>query len=86
VITFWFSDPFGRATGKGTLSAFEMYDAPSPFVWNDAAFRVPEVDDHVVYEMNAKPCLSVSARPTRGSQLWGGISRPIERIACLVRS
>jgi 1,4-alpha-glucan branching enzyme len=52
VITFWFSDPFGRATGKGTLSAFEMYDAPSPFVWNDAAFRVPEVDDHVVYEVH----------------------------------
>jgi hypothetical protein len=45
-----------------------MYDAPSPFVWNDAAFRGPEVDDHVVYEMNAKPRLSVSARPTRGSQ------------------
>jgi 1,4-alpha-glucan branching enzyme len=52
VITFWFSDPFGRATGKGTLSAFEMYDAPSLFVWNDAAFRVPEVDDHVVYELH----------------------------------
>ncbi len=50
--TFWFTDPFGRATGTGTLSAFDMYDTPQSFVWNDAAFRVPEIDDHVVYEVH----------------------------------
>lgn len=50
IITFWFSDPFGRATGRGTVSAFDVDDSATPFVWTDAAFRVPEVDDMVVYE------------------------------------
>jgi len=53
-VTFWFSDPFGRSSGLGTLSAFTIGDDPQPFVWNDDAFRVPEVDDMVVYELNVR--------------------------------
>jgi 1,4-alpha-glucan branching enzyme len=52
VVTFWFSDPFGRATGRGTLSAFDVQDDPQPFAWTDGGFRVPEVDDMVVYELH----------------------------------
>lgn len=52
VVTFWFADPFARATGRGTLSAVDVFDAPPPFPWNDDAWRVPEVDDMVVYEMH----------------------------------
>ncbi len=52
VVTFWFSDPFGRATGRGTLSAFDVQDHPAPFQWTDGGFRVPEVDDMVVYELH----------------------------------
>jgi 1,4-alpha-glucan branching enzyme len=52
-LTFWFSDPFARGTGLGTLSAFGTPAAP-PFTWTDADFRVPVVDDMVVYELNVR--------------------------------
>lgn len=52
VVTFWFADPFGRATGRGTLSAVDVLDAPQPFPWTDAAYQTPEVDDMVVYELH----------------------------------
>jgi 1,4-alpha-glucan branching enzyme len=52
VVTFWFADPFGRAAGRGTVSAFEIDDAAQPFNWTDEDFRVPEVDDMVVYELH----------------------------------
>lgn len=48
IVTFWFSDPFGR----GTLSAFDIDAAAEPFQWTDAAYRVPEVDDMIVYELH----------------------------------
>jgi len=50
----WFADPFGRAAGVGTLSAFSADPAAAPFEWTDAAFRPPEVDDMVVYELNVR--------------------------------
>jgi 1,4-alpha-glucan branching enzyme len=52
VVTFWFSDPFATATGRGTMSAFSVGDAAATFAWTDAAFRVPEVDEMVVYELH----------------------------------
>jgi hypothetical protein len=52
VVAFWFADPFGRAAGRGTLSAFDVADNPQPFNWTDQVFRVPEVDDIVVYEVH----------------------------------
>jgi maltooligosyltrehalose trehalohydrolase len=53
-ITFWFSDPFGRAAGLGTLSSFSASNGAVGFSWTDAAFSVPEVDDMVVYELNVR--------------------------------
>lgn len=53
-VTFWFSDPFGKAAGLGTLSAFVIDNNPQPFPWTDASFRVPEIDELVVYELNVR--------------------------------
>lgn len=53
-VTFWFSDPFGRDSGVGTLSAFTVDSTAQPFPWNDAGFEVPEVDRMVVYELNVR--------------------------------
>lgn len=53
-VTFWFADPFGRASGIGTLSSVLVEPNPAPFVWLDADFQVPEVDDMVVYELNVR--------------------------------
>src|SRR6476660_4903750 len=53
-VTFWFSDPFGRAAGLGTLSSFVVENNPQPFPWADAGFRVPEVDEMVVYDLNVR--------------------------------
>ena len=53
-VAFWFSDPFARATGLGTLSAFTIDSNAQAFPWTDAAFRPPEVDEMVVYEVNVR--------------------------------
>lgn len=54
-IALWFADPFGRAAGIGTLSAFELpASPPAAFPWTDAGFLTPEVDDMVVYELNVR--------------------------------
>lgn len=52
-VTFWFADPFGRAAGLGTLSAFTIGNT-APFAWTDAGFSVPEIDDMIVYELNVR--------------------------------
>src|SRR5215218_1779168 len=46
-VALWFADPFGRAVGTGTVSAFDVDAAAAPFSWTDAQFRPPEVDDMV---------------------------------------
>jgi 1,4-alpha-glucan branching enzyme len=51
-VAFWFADPFARATGRGTLSAFTIGSPGGPFTWHDDGFVVPEVDDLVVYELH----------------------------------
>jgi 1,4-alpha-glucan branching enzyme len=53
-IAFWFSDPFARETGLGTLSAFTIEPQAQPFPWSDAAFIPPSVDEMVVYEVNIR--------------------------------
>ena len=53
-VTFWFADPFARANGLGTLSAFTIDNNAQPFPWTDAGFTPPEVDDMVVYELNVR--------------------------------
>jgi len=51
VLVLWFTDPFARATEIGQLSAFTLDRSPAPFVWSDAAYKTPELDDLVVYEL-----------------------------------
>ncbi|MGH8017714.1 MAG: alpha-amylase family glycosyl hydrolase [Opitutaceae bacterium] len=53
-VTLWFADPFGRAAGIGTLSAFTIDDPEPPFGWTDGDFTVSEIDDTVVYELNVR--------------------------------
>ncbi len=53
-VTFWFTDPFGKDTGLGTLSAFTIDSTPTPFSWTDTSFSVPEVDEMFVYELNVR--------------------------------
>jgi 1,4-alpha-glucan branching enzyme len=53
-ITFWFADPFARASGLGTLSVFRVDSNSGPFPWGDAGFQVPEVDEMVVYELHVE--------------------------------
>lgn len=52
VVTYWFSDPFARATGRGNLSAFTVDSTAATFTWQDANFVVPNVDNLVVYELH----------------------------------
>ena len=49
-VTPQFADPFGRASGLGTLSAFTV--GAASFTWTDQGFRVPEIDDMIVYELH----------------------------------
>ena len=53
-VAFWFSDPFARASGLGTLSAFTLDSHAPPFQWTDAGYATPEVDELVVYEVNVR--------------------------------
>ncbi len=53
IVTLWFTDPFARETDIGDLSAFTVGNAPS-FAWNDDAWKTPELDDLVVYELQVE--------------------------------
>ena len=54
LVTGWFTDPFARATDVGELSAFvaPSPDTPPDFVWSDDEWKVPELEDLVVYELH----------------------------------
>lgn len=54
LLTLWFTDPFAYETGTGELSAFTTSDVDPSFEWTDAAFKVPALDDMVVYEMQVE--------------------------------
>ncbi len=51
LITRWFTDPFALETDVGLLSAVTLSRNPAPFVWTDAAYKTPELDDLIVYEL-----------------------------------
>jgi 1,4-alpha-glucan branching enzyme len=53
VVTLWFTDPFARATDIGDLSAFSVGSTPA-FAWDDDAWKTPELDDLVVYELQVE--------------------------------
>jgi 1,4-alpha-glucan branching enzyme len=54
LITLWFTDPFARATDIGRLSAFTLAPLTMPFQWTDSAYKTPELDDLVVYELQVE--------------------------------
>jgi maltooligosyltrehalose trehalohydrolase len=55
VVTLWFTDPFARATEIGQLSAFTLSANPlPPFDFADAAYKTPELDDLIVYELQVE--------------------------------
>ena len=54
LITLWFTDPFASATDVGLLSAVALTRNPVPFTWTDAAYKTPELDDLVVYELQVE--------------------------------
>ena len=53
-VSSWITDPFARETEIGRMSAFTLDDAPTPFLWTDAAYKTPELDDLVVYELQVE--------------------------------
>ncbi|HUX88219.1 MAG TPA: hypothetical protein VMW65_14550, partial [Chloroflexota bacterium] len=55
VLTRWFTDPFARLTDDvGELSAFTTPDAEPGFTWTDDHWKVPELEDLVVYELHVE--------------------------------
>jgi 1,4-alpha-glucan branching enzyme len=50
-ISSWITDPFAREAEIGRMSAFVLDPAAAPFAWTDAAYKTPELDDLVVYEL-----------------------------------
>ena len=52
VVTKWFTDPFARATDVGSLSAFTLAKNPASFTWSDSAYKTPELNDLIVYELH----------------------------------
>jgi 1,4-alpha-glucan branching enzyme len=54
LITRWFTDPFARQTDVGQLSAFVLSRTPASFQWTDDAYRTPELDDLIVYELDTE--------------------------------
>jgi maltooligosyltrehalose trehalohydrolase len=54
LVTRWFTDPFARQTDVGRLSAVLLSSGPAPFPWTDAAYKTPELDDLIVYELDVE--------------------------------
>lgn len=50
----WITDPFARETEIGRMSAFTVDANASAFVWSDAAYKTPELDDLIVYELQVE--------------------------------
>lgn len=50
----WVTDPFAREAEIGRMSAFLLDPSAAPFTWTDAAYKTPELDDLVVYELQVE--------------------------------
>ncbi len=50
----WITDPFAREAEIGRMSAFILNPAAAPFPWTDDAYKTPELDDLVVYELQVE--------------------------------
>ena len=54
VVTNWFTDPFAQTTYVGPLAAFVTPGSQPEFVWTDEAWKTPELEQLVVYEMHVE--------------------------------
>ena len=57
IVTSLFTDPFAREAGPARLASFTIDDPASPtpaFSFEDDGFRVPSLDDMVVYELQVQ--------------------------------
>jgi maltooligosyltrehalose trehalohydrolase len=54
LVTRWFTDPFARQTDVGLLPAVLATRDAAPFAWSDAAYKTPELDDLIVYELQVE--------------------------------
>jgi 1,4-alpha-glucan branching enzyme len=54
VVTTWFTDPFALTTDIGELASFATPGYWPAFSWGDAAYKTPELDDLVVYELQVE--------------------------------
>jgi maltooligosyltrehalose trehalohydrolase len=54
LIERWFTDPFARQTDVGMLAAVPCFKTPVSFVWTDAAWKTPNLDALVVYELHVE--------------------------------
>jgi maltooligosyltrehalose trehalohydrolase len=53
LISLWFTDPFASQTDVGLLAAVTCSNPPAAqFQWTDAAWKTPQLDDLVVYELH----------------------------------
>ena len=52
LISQWFTDPFARQTDIGLLAAVTCANPATAFAWTDAAWKTPELDDLIVYELH----------------------------------
>ncbi len=59
-VTRHFPDPFATGSGPAFLSSFTLGPVPA-FAWSDDGFRVPELDDLVVYELQVQEFASTFA-------------------------
>jgi 1,4-alpha-glucan branching enzyme len=54
LITLWFTDPFARQTDIGRLAAVVLSRVPAAFTWTDDTYGTPDLDDLIVYELEAE--------------------------------
>ena len=55
LVTEWFTDPFARETDEvGQLSAVATPDAAPAVAWTDDAWKVPDLEQLVVYELQVE--------------------------------
>ena len=54
LVTDWFPDPFARSTDIGLMSATTLSEMPAQFAWTDQAYRTPQLEDLIVYELQVE--------------------------------
>ncbi|MBB6144648.1 1,4-alpha-glucan branching enzyme [Silvibacterium bohemicum] len=54
LVSPWITDPFARDAEIGNMAAFDVGPAPAPFAWADNAYKTPELDDLIVYELQVE--------------------------------